>query len=181
MALVDNEVSFTVKFLGQIDVDRADGLQVLNEAAGLLKMSDGTSKMKSKQQKVSLFLSLNGIDVLNHKTKFMLHSCPMSSISFCGVHQTMPNLFGFVAKSPAGDRHHCYLFQSTKFSHLLVSIIGDTFQAAKANENFGWDKDLLVEALRHKNKMLQSENVSLKKKIATLEAQAASQQSPATQ
>ncbi|XP_066564435.1 PTB domain-containing engulfment adapter protein 1 [Amia ocellicauda] len=169
--LEDDEIYFTVKFLGRIEADQPDGLRILNEAAGTLKMSEGSvaSKLKNKHRKTSLFLSISGIDILDHKTKFMLHSCPLSTISFCAVHQTMPNLFGFISKGSAGKGHYCYLFKSTKFSHLLVSIIGEAFYAAKGREDFGGDKDLMVESLRHKNKILQKENTMLKKKIAKME------------
>ncbi|KAJ8369932.1 hypothetical protein SKAU_G00099600 [Synaphobranchus kaupii] len=164
----ENEISFTVKFLGRVEVFHSEGLQVLTEAAGVLKSPDKGTEEKTKKNKVSLFLSVSGVDILEHKTKFMLYTCPLSTISFCGVHQTMPNLFGFVAKHPAADMNHCYLLQSKKFSHLLVSIIGDAFQACRREEGVNSHRDLVVEALRHKNKVLQKENKELKKRLAAL-------------
>ncbi|XP_046724990.1 PTB domain-containing engulfment adapter protein 1-like isoform X2 [Silurus meridionalis] len=97
--------------------------------------------------------------------QFMLYSCTLSSVSFCAVHQFQSKLFGFIANHPALDSSHCYVFQSTKFSHLLVSVIGDVFQSSRCLDSMRGSRDLVVEALRHKNKVLQKENVELKKKL----------------
>lgn len=163
----DNEITFTVKFLGRVEVVRPDGRQILEEAAQSLKTPDEYSSEKAgKKGKVHLFLSLSGVDILEKKTKFLLYSCPLATISFCAVLPSSPKVFGFVAKHPAADTHHCYLFQSKKFSHVLVSVIGETFQASKKEERAQGGRDLIVEALRHKNKILQRENAELKSRLA---------------
>ncbi|XP_074499086.1 PTB domain-containing engulfment adapter protein 1 [Sebastes fasciatus] len=163
----DNEICFSVKFLGRVEVVRPDGLQILSEAAESLKTPDKYSSEKvAKKSKVDVFLSLSGIDILENKTKFLLYSCPLSTISFCAVLPSSPKVFGFVARHPAADTNHCYLFQSKKFSHVLVSVIGDAFRASKKEESVRGGRDLIVEALRHKNKMLQRENAELKRGLA---------------
>ncbi|KAF7695772.1 hypothetical protein HF521_005866 [Silurus meridionalis] len=106
---------------------------------------------KKKKNKVHLFLSKSSIDILENKTKFMLYSCTLSSVSFCAVHQFQSKLFGFIANHPALDSSHCYVFQSTKFSHLLVSVIGDVFQSSRCLDSMRGSRDLVVEALRHKS------------------------------
>ena len=113
---------------------------------------DSVEKVQ-KKNKVHLFLSSGGIDILEKKTKvsdthththcsylihrllssrsypvfavnlfpslvhvqYMLYTCPISTVSFCGVLPATPKVFGFVAKHPASDLYHCYLFQSQKF------------------------------------------------------------------
>ncbi|XP_037335389.1 PTB domain-containing engulfment adapter protein 1-like [Pungitius pungitius] len=163
----DNEISFPVKFLGRVEVVRPDGLQVLSEAAERLKMPQGDmSQNAAKKNKVLLFLSRGGVDVLEKKTKFMLYSCPLSTVSFCAVLPSSPKVFGFVARHPAAHVHHCYVFQSRALSHVLVSGIGEAFRASRKEERVGGGRDLIVEALRHKNKMLQRENAELKDKLA---------------
>ncbi|XP_040919967.1 PTB domain-containing engulfment adapter protein 1-like [Toxotes jaculatrix] len=163
----DNEISFRVKFLGRVEVVRPNGLQVLDEAAEILKTPDKYSPEKAaKKSKVHLFLSLSGIDILENKTKFLLYTCPLSTVSFCALLPSSPKVFGFVARHPAADMYHCYLFQSKKFSHVLVSVIGDAFRASKKEENTRGGRDLIVEALRHKNKVLQRENSELKRRLA---------------
>ncbi|KAL3063848.1 hypothetical protein OYC64_000214 [Pagothenia borchgrevinki] len=163
----DNEISFPVKFLGRVEVVRSDGLEILSEAAQSLKTPDQFSSEKvARKSKVHLFLSLSGIDILENKTKFLLYSCPLSTISFCAVLPSSPKVFGFVARHPAADTNHCYLFQSQAFSHVLVSVIGDAFRASKKEESIRGGRDLIVEALRHKNKVLQRENEELKKRLA---------------
>ncbi|XP_010891706.1 transmembrane protein 106C isoform X3 [Esox lucius] len=163
----DNEISFAVKFLGRVEVVCFEGIQVLNEAFQSLKVPDKESTGKlQKKSKVSLFLSVTGIDILEHKTKFMLYTCPLASVSFCAVLPTTPKVFGFVAKHPAADMYHCYLFQSKTFSHLLVSIIGDAFRATNREQSLRvGGRDLIVEALRHKNKVLQRENTELRMRL----------------
>ncbi|KAK5923236.1 hypothetical protein CgunFtcFv8_000225 [Champsocephalus gunnari] len=163
----NNEISFPVKFLGRVEVVRSDGLEILSEAAQSLKTPDQFSSEKAaRKSKVHLFLSLSGIDILENKTKFLLYSCPLSTISFCAVLPSSPKVFGFVARHPAADTNHCYLFQSQAFSHLLVSVIGDAFRASKKEESIRGGRDLIVEALRHKNKVLQRENEELKRRLA---------------
>ncbi|XP_034394075.1 PTB domain-containing engulfment adapter protein 1-like [Cyclopterus lumpus] len=163
----DNEISFQVKFLGRVEVLRPDGPHTLSEAAQSLKTPDKFSSEKAaKRSKVHLFLSLAGIDVLENKTKFLLYSCPLATISFCAVLPSAPKVFGFVARHPAADTNHCYLFQSKAFSHVLVSAIGDAFRSSKKEAHIRGGRDLIVEALRHKNKMLQRENAELKKLLA---------------
>ncbi|XP_028265252.1 PTB domain-containing engulfment adapter protein 1-like [Parambassis ranga] len=132
----------------------------------LFKTPDKYSSEKAaKNSRVHLFLTLSGIDILENKTKFLLYSCPLSTISFCAVLPSSPKVFGFVARHPAADMHHCYLFQSSKFSHVLVSVIGDAFRVSRQEETVRGGRDLIVEALRHKNKMLQKENEELKRKL----------------
>ncbi|XP_071331651.1 PTB domain-containing engulfment adapter protein 1-like [Trachinotus anak] len=162
----DSEISFSVKFLGRVEVVRPEGLQILEEAAQRLKTPDDYAPEKAaKKSKVYLFLSLSGIDILENKTKFLLYTCPLSTVSFCALLPSSPKVFGFVARHPAADMYHCYLFQSKKFSHVLVSTIGDAFRASKKEESIRGGRDLIVEALRHKNKMLQRENSELKRRL----------------
>ncbi|XP_018616050.1 PTB domain-containing engulfment adapter protein 1 [Scleropages formosus] len=166
----DVEIAFTVKFLGRTEVLRPDGLQLLYDAAEALKMPEEgmSNKGKKKKHKVSLFMSVNGVDILEHETKFLLYTCPLSTISYCAVHQTMPHIFGFVAQHPVADMYHCYLFQSKKFSRFVVSMIGDMFKASRMDDSVKGSRDLVVEALRHKNKLLLKENTELKKRLAAL-------------
>uniref|UniRef100_A0A3B1J310 PTB domain-containing engulfment adapter protein 1-like n=2 Tax=Astyanax mexicanus TaxID=7994 RepID=A0A3B1J310_ASTMX len=148
----DTEISFSVKFLDRVEVLRSDGMQILTEATAAVQNPDReiSEKAKKKKTKVHLFLSRSAIDILEHKTKFMLYTCPLSSVSFCAVHQTQPKLFGFISRHPALDTYHCYIFQSRKFAHLLVSVIGDAFRASQQNSGLRGSRDLVVEALRHK-------------------------------
>uniref|UniRef100_A0A3B3TMG8 PTB domain-containing engulfment adapter protein 1-like n=1 Tax=Poecilia latipinna TaxID=48699 RepID=A0A3B3TMG8_9TELE len=157
----ESDISFTVKFLGRVEVVRSSGQQILEEAVQSLKMPDRfNSEKAAKKSKVLIFLSMSGIDILEYKTKFLLYSCPLSTVSFCAVLRDSPKVFGFIAQHPAADMYHCYLFQSQK----LVTI-GDAFRASKKEQNVRGGRDLVVEALRHKNKVLQRENDELRKKL----------------
>ncbi|XP_008299560.1 PTB domain-containing engulfment adapter protein 1 [Stegastes partitus] len=112
----DCEISFQVKFLGRVEVVRSDGLRILEDAVQSLKTPDAYSSEKVvKKSKVHLFLSTSSIDILENKTKFLLYSCPLSTISFSAVLPSSPKVFGFVAKHPAADTYHCYVFKSNKF------------------------------------------------------------------
>ncbi|XP_039519951.1 PTB domain-containing engulfment adapter protein 1-like isoform X1 [Pimephales promelas] len=161
----ESEIFFSIKFLGRIQVVRPGGMQTLKDAVEALQDPSMDMAEKMKKTKVHLFLTRTAIDILEHKTKFMLYSCALPSVSFCAVHPSQPKILGFIAKHPAADMHHCYIFQSKKFSHLLVSIIGDSFRSYKQNEGLHGDRDLVVEALRHKNKVLERENAELKRRL----------------
>ncbi|XP_028308958.1 PTB domain-containing engulfment adapter protein 1 isoform X2 [Gouania willdenowi] len=111
----------------------------------------------------------DGLQVLQDAAlslKFLLYSCPMSTVSFCAILPSSPKVCGFVARHPAADRYHCYLFKSKSLAPVLVSVIGDTFRVSKRNESVRGGRDLIVEALRHKNKVLQKENAELKRRLA---------------
>ncbi|XP_056126677.1 PTB domain-containing engulfment adapter protein 1-like isoform X1 [Rhinichthys klamathensis goyatoka] len=161
----ESEIFFSIKFLGRIQVVRPGGMQTLTDAVEALQDPNIEMAEKMKKTKVHLFLTRTAIDILEHKTKFMLYSCALPSVSFCAVHPSQPKILGFIAKHPAADMHHCYIFQSKKFSHLLVSIIGDSFRSYKQNQGLQGDRDLVVEALRHKNKVLERENAELKRRL----------------
>uniref|UniRef100_A0A3Q3JSB1 PID domain-containing protein n=1 Tax=Monopterus albus TaxID=43700 RepID=A0A3Q3JSB1_MONAL len=47
--------------------------------------------------------------------QFLLYTCPLSTVSFCAMLPSSPKVFGFVARHPAADMCHCYLFQSKMF------------------------------------------------------------------
>ncbi|KAF1390862.1 hypothetical protein PFLUV_G00062490 [Perca fluviatilis] len=133
----DNEISFQVKFLGRVEVVRPDGLQILSEAAQSLKTPDKYSSEKAaKKSKVHLFLSLSGIDVLENKTKFLFRHEPLLSV-------------------PEQE---------------VFSLAGLTYWGClpsfKKEESIRGGRDLIVEALRHKNKVLQRENAELKRRLA---------------
>ncbi|XP_063063755.1 PTB domain-containing engulfment adapter protein 1-like [Engraulis encrasicolus] len=173
----NNEISFSVKFLGRTETRRPDGMETLNKAAEILLKPDKNDKEKNKKNKAYLFLSLSAIDILEHKTKFLIHSCTLESVSFCAVHKTNPKLFGFIAKHPASNTYHCYMFQCKNFSHLVVSLIGDTFKASqKLEDKVKGSRDLVVEALRLRIKALQKENDMLKKRLREKRAEEARQE-----
>ncbi|KAK5613516.1 hypothetical protein CRENBAI_020601 [Crenichthys baileyi] len=116
----ESDISFTVKFLGRVQVVRPSGLQILEEAAESLKIPDKfNSEKAAKKSKVHIFLTMGGIDILENKTKYLLYTCPLSTVSFCAVLRSSPKVFGFVAQHPASDLYHCYLFQSQKFNKVL--------------------------------------------------------------
>ncbi|XP_012686428.2 PTB domain-containing engulfment adapter protein 1-like [Clupea harengus] len=161
----DNEISFTVKFLGRVEVHRPQGMQTLNESAGVLLNPDKNDTETAKKRKAYLFLSQKGIDILEHKTKFLIHTCTLDAVSFCAVHQTMPKLFGFVAKHLTSDKYHCYMFQCKKFSHLVVSLIGDMFKASEQRVAVRGSRDLVVEALQLRIRALQRENEALQRRL----------------
>lgn len=47
--------------------------------------------------------------------QFLLYQSPLFTVSFCAVLPSSPKIFGYVARHPAADTYHCYLFQSKKF------------------------------------------------------------------
>ncbi|TRY81898.1 hypothetical protein DNTS_034454 [Danionella cerebrum] len=159
----DSEIFFSIK------VVRPGGMEILTDAVQALQDPDIHLGEKMNKKKAHLFLTRSSIDILEHKTKFMLYTCALSSVSFCAVHPNQPKILGFVARHPAADMYHCYIFQTKKFSHLLVSIIGETFNAQKQSESLQGDRDLVVEALRHKIKVLERENTELKRRLQTSE------------
>lgn len=52
--------------------------------------------------------------------QFLLYTCPLHTVSFCAVLPSSPKVFGFVARHPAANMYHCYLFQSKNFVSLYL-------------------------------------------------------------
>ncbi|KAI4882761.1 hypothetical protein NFI96_017078, partial [Prochilodus magdalenae] len=162
VVLTDSESN--PQFLDRVEVVRPDGMQILMEAASSLQDPDRepSEKVRKKKTKVHLFLSKSAIDILEHKTKVTTeHSNRLSAEQ--QVDQLTQPIQGDL--HPRSDSYHCYLFQSKKFSHLLVSVIGDAFRANQQSTNLRGSRDLVVEALRHKNNVLQRENSELRRKL----------------
>uniref|UniRef100_H3BIL4 PID domain-containing protein n=1 Tax=Latimeria chalumnae TaxID=7897 RepID=H3BIL4_LATCH len=166
--------TYSAKLLGHVCVDHPRGIQVLTEALEKIQfLSAGKKKLKKNADLVEMQISPEEVKVLSSKTKLLLHSCPLHSISFCAVHETFVKVFGYVCRNIETRTHQCFLFQSQKLAHSVILMIGEAFKVAhtsndKPRKNSG-ERSLALTDLQKMNQELKAENDSLRKKVVELE------------
>jgi len=173
-ALLCNRVSYTVRFLGKVEVTDQKGIEVVRAALHKLtfkkqiKQSEGV-----KPAKVILNININYISLLENKTKMLLHNVPLQNISFCSDDKKDKHLFSFIAK--IDSKHFCFGFESTNEANNITLTIGQAFDVAyeeymkvKKVEDTKLDNKQMVE-LNKKVSELALENSKLKQRIAQLE------------
>ena len=69
---------------------------------------------------LNVSLSLTWIDRWLSCLQFLLYTCPLSTVCYCAVLPSSPEVFGFVAQHPAAETYHCYLFESKKFVSIPI-------------------------------------------------------------
>jgi len=173
-ALLCNRVSYTVRFLGKVEVAEQKGIDIIRGALHKLtfqkqiKQSEGV-----KPKKVILNININCISLIEYKTKVQLLSVPLQNISFCSDDKKDKHLFSFIAK--IDSTHYCFGFESANEANNITLTIGQAFDVAyeeymkvKKVEETRLDNKQMVE-LSKKVSELALENSKLKQRIAQLE------------
>jgi len=173
-ALLCNRVSYTVRFLGKVEVADQKGIEIVRGALHKLtfqkqiKQSEGV-----KPKKVILNININCISCIEYKTKLQLLSVPLQNISFCSDDKKDKHLFSFIAK--IDSTHYCFGFESANEANNITLTIGQAFDVAyeeymkvKKVEETRLDNKQMVE-LNKKVSELALENSKLKQRIAQLE------------
>ena len=93
------------------------GVQKLKFNQQLKKAESGSSN--SKMPKAELTISVNGVTIIEPKTKTVLHEYPLHRISYCADDKAEKRFFSFIAKDADSNRHTCFVFLSDK----LVSTV----------------------------------------------------------
>lgn len=142
-ALIYGRVEYTVKLLGDVPVDQAKGTEVIKGAIQVLRFNLSVKKSTGfKLQKVELHINVDGVNIVDAKTKMVLHKYPLHRISFCADDKNDKRLFAFIARQQsslpntdaaaigcgsnaaaehgAGQRHHCYVFLSDKLAEEIT-------------------------------------------------------------
>ena len=93
------------------------GVQKLKFNQQLKKAEPGSSN--SKMPKAELTISVNGVTILEPKTKTVLHEYPLHRISYCADDKAEKRFFSFIAKDADSNRHTCFVFLSDKLVRLI--------------------------------------------------------------
>ncbi|XP_038645129.1 PTB domain-containing engulfment adapter protein 1 isoform X7 [Scyliorhinus canicula] len=130
-ALTKHFISYTVKFLGNAEVEQPKGTEIVKDAVRKLKFARHIKKSEGqKTPKVELQISIYGVKILDSKTKEVLHNCQLHRISFCADDKTDKKIFTFICKDAESNKHMCYVFDSEKCAEEITLTIGQAFDLA---------------------------------------------------
>ncbi|KAK0416846.1 hypothetical protein QR680_012715 [Steinernema hermaphroditum] len=176
--LTNGRVEYTVKMLGKTEVSEAKGTQVIRDAIHQIKFKlhidrGITGNSGAKLQKVDIQINIEGVTVLDSKTKMIISKYPLHRISFCADDKQDKRVFSFIAKVDGAEQKHvCYVFLSDKMAEKITLTIGEAFDLAyqKFIDNNGRElenkKQFIV--LRKRIAELEAENTTLKEELAAL-------------
>lgn len=173
--LINGRVEYSLKLLGMTEVSEPKGTHVIRDAIHAirfqLQVNKGiTGHSGSKLKKVDIHINVDGLTVIDNKTKMILHKYPLHRISFCADDKQDKRVFSFIAKEDSSTRHKCFVFLSEKLAEQITLTVGEAFDLAyqKFIEKNGRDlenrKQVIV--LRKRIAELESENNELKEKLA---------------
>ncbi|VDM96163.1 unnamed protein product [Thelazia callipaeda] len=175
--LLNGRVEYSVKMLGFAEVSEPKGTHVIREAIHAirfqLQVNRGvTGHSGSKLKKVDLQINVDGLTVIETKTRMILFKYPLHRISFCADDKQDKRVFSFIAKTESSNRHDCFVFLSEKLAEQITLTIGEAFDLAyqKFLEKNGRDlenkKQLIM--LRKRIAELEQENSELKDKLSCM-------------
>uniref|UniRef100_A0A5S6QTB1 PID domain-containing protein n=1 Tax=Trichuris muris TaxID=70415 RepID=A0A5S6QTB1_TRIMR len=170
--LTHGQIEFVVKFLGEVPVEQPKGIEMTKEAVQKLRFNLQLKRSHGyKLQKVLLQISINGVNILDCKTKRPLYQHPLHRISFCADDKQDKRVFAYIAKrGPESPDHDCFVFLCNKLAEEITLTVGEAFDLAYRRflENNGRDlevkKQLII--LRKRIQELEDENTGLKEKLA---------------
>lgn len=165
--LINGRVEYSVKFFGTREVDKAKGTDTIRDALTAIRFQiqvkhGETGHSGSKLQKVDIQINIEGVTIVDTKTKMVLYRYPLPRISFAADDKQDKRIFSFIARAEEDvNRHDCFIFLSDKMAEQITLTIGEAF-------------DLAYKRYMDKNKTTlenQKNQLIMKKKIAELEDQ----------
>ncbi|ELU11836.1 hypothetical protein CAPTEDRAFT_95486, partial [Capitella teleta] len=173
-ALLRGHIVYYVKFLGHVEVDTPKGSDVVKDAIRKMKFSKQIKKAEGqKPPKVELTISIDGLSILESKSKAVQHQYPLHRISYCADDKSDKRMFTFIAKAAETDVHHCFVFDSEKCAEEITLTVGQAFDLAYRRflESSSKDMDSKKQhlLLQKKVQQLTQENLTLKARVALLE------------
>ncbi|XP_034294183.1 numb-like protein isoform X1 [Pantherophis guttatus] len=116
--------SFPVRYLGYVEVEESRGMQVCEEAVKKLKAS-GRKSVKSV-----LWVSADGLRVVDDKTKDLIVDQTIEKVSFCAPDRNFDKAFSYICRDGTTRRWICHGFLALKDSgERLSHAVGCAFAA----------------------------------------------------
>ncbi|KAK6010822.1 phosphotyrosine interaction domain protein [Ostertagia ostertagi] len=174
--LLNGRVEYSVKFFGSQEVKEAKGTKAIRDAIHAIQFQNGVKRFESTQagaklQKVDIQINVEGVTIVDYKTKMALHRYPLQKISFCADDKQDKRIFSFIAKSQSDpDKHECFVFLSDKMAEQITLTVGEAFDLAykryldKNRTSLENQKQVFV--LRKRIAELEAENQVLSQRLA---------------
>ncbi|XP_023617161.1 protein numb homolog isoform X6 [Myotis lucifugus] len=116
--------SFPVKYLGHVEVDESRGMHICEEAVKRLK---ATGK---KAVKAVLWVSADGLRVVDEKTKDLIVDQTIEKVSFCAPDRNFDRAFSYICRDGTTRRWICHCFMAVKDTgERLSHAVGCAFAA----------------------------------------------------
>ncbi|KAG8560924.1 hypothetical protein GDO81_015185 [Engystomops pustulosus] len=116
--------SFQVKYLGHVEVDESRGMHICEDAVKRLK---STGK---KAIKAVLWVSADGLRVVDEKTKDLLVDQTIEKVSFCAPDRNFDRAFSYICRDGTTRRWICHCFMAVKDTgERLSHAVGCAFAA----------------------------------------------------
>ncbi|XP_075186717.1 protein numb homolog isoform X4 [Anomaloglossus baeobatrachus] len=116
--------SFQVKYLGHVEVDESRGMHICEDAVKRLKSSG------KKAIKAVLWVSADGLRVVDEKTKDLLVDQTIEKVSFCAPDRNFDRAFSYICRDGTTRRWICHCFMAVKDTgERLSHAVGCAFAA----------------------------------------------------
>ncbi|XP_024204551.1 protein numb homolog isoform X8 [Pan troglodytes] len=116
--------SFPVKYLGHVEVDESRGMHICEDAVKRLK---ATGK---KAVKAVLWVSADGLRVVDEKTKDLIVDQTIEKVSFCAPDRNFDRAFSYICRDGTTRRWICHCFMAVKDTgERLSHAVGCAFAA----------------------------------------------------
>uniref|UniRef100_A0A3Q2DVX7 Numb-like protein n=1 Tax=Cyprinodon variegatus TaxID=28743 RepID=A0A3Q2DVX7_CYPVA len=123
-ALTVDVLSFLLQYLGLVEVEESRGMHVCEEAVKKLKVSG------KKTVKAVLWVSADGLRVVDDKTKDLIVDQTIEKVSFCAPDRNYDKAFSYICRDGTTRRWMCHCFMALKDSgERLSHAVGCAFAA----------------------------------------------------
>ncbi|CAI5695694.1 unnamed protein product [Oreochromis niloticus] len=134
-AVRTGKCSFAVKYLGHVEVDESRGMHICEDAVKRLKtdrkfFKGFFSKAGKKPVRAVLWVSADGLRVVDDKTKDLILDQTIEKVSFCAPDRNFERAFSYICRDGTTRRWICHCFMAIKDSgERLSHAVGCAFAA----------------------------------------------------
>ncbi|XP_061600059.1 protein numb homolog isoform X3 [Cololabis saira] len=127
--------SFAVKYLGHVEVEESRGMHICEDAVKRLKtdrkfFKGFFSKAGKKAVRAVLWVSADGLRVVDDKTKDLILDQTIEKVSFCAPDRNFERAFSYICRDGTTRRWICHCFMAVKDSgERLSHAVGCAFAA----------------------------------------------------
>lgn len=123
-AVRSGRCSFTVKYLGHVEVEESRGMHICEDAVKRLKTAG------KKPVRAVLWVSADGLRVVDDKTKDLILDQTIEKVSFCAPDRNFERAFSYICRDGTTRRWICHCFMAVKDSgERLSHAVGCAFAA----------------------------------------------------
>ncbi|XP_067831029.1 numb-like protein isoform X2 [Heptranchias perlo] len=123
-AVRKGKCNFPVRYLGHVEVEESRGMHVCEDAVKKLKTTG------KKSVKAILWVSADGLRVVDDKTKDLIVDQTIEKVSFCAPDRNYDKAFSYICRDGTTRRWICHCFMALKDSgERLSHAVGCAFAA----------------------------------------------------